>query len=401
MDRRCLSAHQRTLALAGETSETSSRTGTAGLHRVNRPVLAQSTEEPRRADRCPIPSAAPIRKYRLGELFAGAGGMALGASQARHADAGFVHVWANDIDADACRTLERNVKFPPGGIVRCPVEELDFGQLPSIDGLAFGFPCNDFSLVGERNGIHGRFGGLYRWGIRALRYFQPLFFVAENVSGLASSGGKRDYRLILEEMESAGYTVFPYTYRFEEYGVPQARHRIIIVGFRKTLHLSFRQPRTSIRRISCREALEHPPIADDAENNQRTAQHPRVVERLKHIKPGENAFTANLPPRLRLRMRSGATISQIYRRLDPDRPSYTVTGSGGGGTHVYHWSEHRALTNRERARLQSFPDWFVFCGGRESVRRQIGMAVPPTGAQVIFEAVLKALTEAGVSPCEY
>lgn len=367
-----------------------------------RPALAQARPrlaQPRGAGDAPRHPASR-QTYRLGELFAGAGGMALGASQARHSGAAFRHIWANDIDADACQTLERNIEFPPGGIVRRSVEDLDFALLAPIDGLAFGFPCNDFSLVGERNGIRGRFGGLYQWGVHALSHFQPLFFVAENVSGLASSGGKRDYQVILREMEDTGYRVFPNIYRFEEYGVPQARHRIIVVGFRSDLNLSFRPPKTSPRRKSCKEALEHPPIAQDAENNQRTAQHPRVVERLKHIKPGQNAFTANLPPHLRLRMRSGATISQIYRRLDPERPSYTVTGSGGGGTHVYHWSEHRALTNRERARLQSFPDSFVFCGGRESVRRQIGMAVPPEGAQVIFTAILKTLTEAGVSPCE-
>ena len=87
----------------------------------------------------------------------------------------------------------------------------------------------------------------------------------------------------------------------------------------------------------------------------------------------------------------GATISQIYKRLDPTKPAYTVTGSGGGGTHIYHWSENRALTNRERARLQTFPDDFVFEGNKESVRKQIGMAVPCDGAKIIFEAVLKTL----------
>ena len=79
-----------------------------------------------------------------------------------------------------------------------------------------------------------------------------------------------------------------------------------------------------------------------------------------------------------------------YRRLDSTKPSYTITGSGGG-THVYHWSENRALTNRERARLQTFPDDFVFYGSKESVRKQVGMAVPCDGAQIILEALLKTL----------
>ena len=92
----------------------------------------------------------------------------------------------------------------------------------------------------------------------------------------------------------------------------------------------------------------------------------------------------------------GAKISQIYRRLDPNKPSYTVTGSGGGGTHVYHWKENRALTNRERARLQTFPDNFIFEGSKESVRKQIGMAVPVEGAKIIFNAILKTFAK-----CDY
>lgn len=83
-----------------------------------------------------------------------------------------------------------------------------------------------------------------------------------------------------------------------------------------------------------------------------------------------------------------ARMSHIYRRLDAERPSYTITGSGGGGTHVYHWREHRALTNRERAKIQSFPDKFKFIGLKEEVRKQIGMAVPPEGAKIIFKAIL-------------
>ena len=84
-------------------------------------------------------------------------------------------------------------------------------------------------------------------------------------------------------------------------------------------------------------------------------------------------------------------MSHIYRRLDSSKPAYTVTGSGGGGTHVYHYKENRALTNRERARLQTFPDKYNFFGGKESVRRQIGMAVPVLGAEKIMKAVKKSL----------
>ena len=148
---------------------------------------------------------------------------------------------------------------------------------------------------------------------------------------------------------------------------------------------------------SCRTAIEVPPIPPDAPNNERTNQSPIVVERLTHIMPGQNAFTADLPEHLQLHIR-GARISQIYKRLDPDRPAYTVTGSGGGGTHIYHWAEPRALTNRERARLQTFGDDYVFVGSKESVRKQIGMAVPCRGARIIFEAILRTFAEV---PYEY
>ena len=151
---------------------------------------------------------------------------------------------------------------------------------------------------------------------------------------------------------------------------------------------------------TCKNALENPPIPADAKNNELTRQSAVVTARLKYIKPGENAFNADLPDELKLNVK-GAKISQIYKRLDPNKPAYTVTGSGGGGTHIYHYSEPRALTNRERARLQTFPDSYEFMGSKESVRKQIGMAVPVQGAKIIFEAVLK--TFAGIDypsvPC--
>ena len=85
-------------------------------------------------------------------------------------------------------------------------------------------------------------------------------------------------------------------------------------------------------------------------------------------------------------------LSMIYKRLDSNKPGYTVTGSGGGGTHIYHWNEPRALTNRERCRLQTFPDNFILFGSKESVRRQLGMAVPVEGAKIILKSILKTFS---------
>ena len=343
------------------------------------------------------PSARPARRnYRLGELFVGAGGMALGAHKAKIKGHGFTLAWANDMNPDACLTLQNNLPYPRGRVICSPVEKLNFKKLPPVDGLAFGFPCNDFSLVGDRKGISGHYGGLYVWSVKALRALRPAFFVAENVSGLSSSGDREDFKTITAALRRAGYDLFDNLYKFEEYGIPQRRHRMVIVGFRKDLEVEFRIPRPGGKRMNCADALAGIPAT--AENHEFAKQSETVIERLKHIRAGENAFNAKLPPSLQLNLKSGATISQIYRRLSPNQPAYTVTGSGGGGTHLYHWKENRSLTNRERARLQTFPDSFVFCGSKESVRRQVGMAVPPKGAEIIFRAVLRALFRHGVAP---
>lgn len=347
--------------------------------------------------------------FRLGELFCGPGGLALGASQARvERDAGtfvFEHAWATDFDADACATFAENIPGASSASVYCEdVRAINLSKLSAIDCLAFGFPCNDYSAVGEQLGLKGNFGPLYMHGVQALDTHKPKMFLAENVGGLAASDSGRTLDRILLELQEAGqgYDLFPHLYRAEEYGVPQARRRILIVGFERTLQLRFRPPAptTADRPVTAREGLEEPPIPVDAKNQELTRQSKDVIERLSLIKPGENVFNADLPDRLRLNV-AGATISQIYRRLDPDKPAYTITGSGGGGTHVYHWEENRALTNRERARLQSFPDEFVFRGSKESVRRQVGMAVPPKLAHAVFEAMLK--TVAGLAyegvPC--
>ena len=224
-----------------------------------------------------------------------------------------------------------------------------------------------------------------------------MWFLAENVGGLRSANEGKALNKILDELQGAGYTITPHLYKFEDYGIPQARHRLIIVGIRNDINVVFKVPSPtpySVVDNTCRNAIENPPILKNAFNNELTKQSAQVVERLKHIKPGQNAFTANLPEELQLNVK-GARISQIYKRLDPNKPSYTVTGSGGGGTHIYHWSEPRALTNRERARLQTFPDTYEFIGSKESVKKQIGMAVPCRGAKIIFEAILKSF--AGIS----
>lgn len=333
--------------------------------------------------------------FKLGELFCGPGGIAVGASKSVVIDGDkkvrIEHAWATDYHPDTCETYRVNI-FPrsPEKVICSDIRSIDFKQLKNIsdvDALAFGFPCNDFSQVGEQKGVNGVFGPLYTYCSKALQTLQPKWFLAENVGGLSSSNDGKAFVSILNEFRSCGYTLYPHLYKFEDYGIPQARHRIIIIGIRKDIPVEFKIPKPSYKTVTTEMALSNIPA--DAPNQEITKQSAVVVERLKWIKPGQNAFTADIPEHLQLNVK-GARISQIYKRLDPNKPAYTVTGSGGGGTHMYHWKEPRALTNRERARLQTFPDDYKFMGSKESVRRQIGMAVPAEGVRQIFEAVLKS-----------
>ncbi len=347
--------------------------------------------------------------FKKGELFNGPGGLALGAKMARIINPStgeelrIEHLWSNDYDPAACDTYRLNIcgNIDDKSVHEGPVEKLPIGDksiLGDIDCFAFGFPCNDYSQVGEKQGLNGTFGPLYSYGVKVLKQYQPKFFVAENVGGLQSANEGKAFIQILTELKDCGYKLTPHLYKFEEYGVPQARHRIIIVGIRNDLSkqgIEFKvpEPTTPSKYKTCSEAITNPPIPEGSPNHEMPRHTKKVKEMLYHIPAGENAWYPGIPEHLQLKVK-GARLSSIYKRLDPNRPAYTVTGSGGGGTHMYHWKELRALTSRERARLQTFPDNFIFCGNKEQVRKQVGMAVPPEGAKIVFEAILK--TFAGI-----
>lgn len=361
--------------------------------------------------------------FEIGELFCGPGGMALGAKHAarainndlRSSAVTLQHAWANDYDADTARTFFNNILVPeygaaasykesaseapigPGAIIHQNVRELEIDRLGFIDGLAFGFPCNDYSHAGTREGLDGRFGPLYAYGVEVLASHAPKWFVAENVSGIRGANNGRAFVQILQALKDPAkglkYRLYPHLYSFDKYGVPQRRQRVVIVGIRDDLGVDFKVPSPTMYEhldVSAGNALSG--LRIDAANHDHSTLSKTVIERLENIRPGENAFNADLPSHLKLQVKA-LTNSQVYRRLEASKPSYTVTGAGGGGTYVYHWDEPRALTNRERARLQTFPDDFVFHGGRESVRKQVGMAVPVRGAQAIFTALFNSFLE--------
>ena len=355
---------------------------------------------------------------KIGELFCGAGGFAEGAKKA-----GFKHIWGVDIHKDSCETFKNNQKCEAfhekiedfSKPKRLEKVKKDFGK---INGLLFGFPCNDFSLVGKKEKMEGKFGGLYRYACKVLNFFEPEFFVAENVTSLSKklkfnsseqvlvkdvfdkeklqNQNYQNFKKIMGDLANCskhGYRIYADNYKFEEYGIPQTRHRIILVGFREDYFrknkINFEKPeKNKGPKKTCKEALDE--IPDGMEHTEKTKHDERVIRRLKKTAEGKNVWDLGddkdgLPGVKKARM------SHIYKRLDSSKPAYTVTGSGGGGTHVYHYKENRALTNRERATLQTFPFTYNFVGGKESIRRQIGMAVPVLGAEKIMKAVKKAL----------
>lgn len=383
------------------------------------------------------------RPIFFGEFFSGPGGMSQGAVDALKglpelADRiEMVPTWAVDFEKDSCRTYHRNIhggegvlasmedEWPVPGIhvaqgprplvLHADVRKVRTEKLNAVDAFLFGFPCNDFSTAGEQKGLDGKYGQLYKEGLRLIRDKKPLFFVAENVSGLLHANDYGALVQIMDELrlsdlfvgkdqdgnESFGYEVTPHLYKFEEYGVPQTRHRILLVGIRKDVDVAlspredgrrgFVPPKPSGQIMSAETALIGLTLETKLPNNEPRGMSDIVERRLKVIPEGKNIWDVNdtIDEELRL-SKTGATISSIYKVLDRSRPAYTVVGSGGGGTHMYHW-DRRPTTNRERARLQTFDDDFVFEGGISAVRKQIGMAVPPKGASVIIAAVIMTL----------
>lgn len=341
-----------------------------------------------------------MEKFKLGELFCGPGGLACGALQSKSDDGRFTieHAWANDYDPDTCETYIKNLCPDAPETVYCgDVRELDIKSLGSIDAFCYGFPCNSFSNVGKHKGLENeKFGQLYWYGIEVLKTYKPKWFVAENVSGIRSAGSG-DFEIILNDMRDAGYKLNVNLYKSEQYGIPQTRHRVIIVGIRNDLSVEYKVPSPSIYAnydISSKTALSD--IPPSAPNNEVRKLTHKVVKRLSYIQPGENVWQAEerlgdkFPEELKIHTKT--KISQIYRKLDPEKPAYTVTAAGGGGTFMYHWT-NRELTNRERARIQTFPDSYEFVGNYSSVRKQIGMAVPCKLSEIVITAILNSFAD--------
>ena len=322
------------------------------------------------------------RAPRIVSLFSGCGGMDLGFKLE-----GFEVLWANDNDHWACETFKKNFG---DHIVERSISDINHDEIPDCDVILGGFPCQDFSMIWKRMGLQSKRGNLYRQFVRIVTAKRPKMFIAENVKGLMSANKGKAIEQIIEDFSNAGYTVKPNLVNFADYGAPQLRQRVLIVGIRNDLEGIFDLPEPTHNPgnyVTAKEALMN--VEKVPFNNEHQKITPSTVAKLRIIPPGGN-FT-DIPRDSEHYVKG--MISHVYRRLHPDKPSTTIIAGGGGGTWGYHFKEPRPLTNRERARLFGYPDNFEFVGSIAEVRRQIGNSVPPAGIRPIAKAVKKYLSE--------
>ncbi|MBQ8706205.1 MAG: DNA cytosine methyltransferase [Paludibacteraceae bacterium] len=318
-------------------------------------------------------------------LFSGCGGLDLGFEQE-----GYTTVWANDFKHEACVTFENH--FGPV-IHEGDIEKIDpynDHSIPDCDIILGGFPCQDFSIIWKQPGLNGERGNLYKSLLRFIDAKHPKAFVAENVKGILTANKGKAIQQIITDFQSLnpGYLIKPHLYNFADYGVPQFRERVLIVGIRLDTGFYFEHPQPThgegqglIRYVSAGQALKG--VEDVPYNN----EHLRITERTRNIinMIPEGGNYTDIPVESPYYVHG--MISHVYRRINRNEPSKTIIASGGGGTWGYHFPEPRPLTNRERARIQSFPDDFHFYGSTTEVRRQIGNAVPPVGVHAIARAL--------------
>lgn len=333
--------------------------------------------------------------YKILSLFTGCGGTDIGF----HGDFDFNNKYfeklpfetmvAMDIDKDSCDTVKSNTDyFSHTTVINCDVTKLH----PSIfacneyDVLLGGFPCVTFSMAGKRAGIKDDINGkLYKTFARYVKILKPKVFIAENVKGILSANDGKAVRIIKKKFENVGYNVKIFSVNFADFGISQLRQRVLFIGVRNDIDREFIPPQYVTRgnHIAVKDVIGN--IPSNATNNNLMRVHDNTVAKLNAIPEGGN-YT-NLPKELAVK----GLMSNIYRKLHRDKPSTTIIASGGGGTWGYHYEESRPLTNRERARIQSFPDNFNFSGNNTEVRRQIGNAVPPVGIYYFAKQIAELL----------
>ena len=304
-------------------------------------------------------------EFRVVSMFSGCGGLDLGflggfqVFGRSYEKLPFRIIWANELNSAACRTYRRNI----GAHIVCDDVWKALEYMPTkADVLIGGFPCQDISVNGKGAGVSGKRSGLYRAMIEGIERVRPTVFVAENVKGLLMKAHKQSLERVLKDFGALGYKVTLNLYRAADYGIPQTRERVIIVGTSRRTKPFIPPPaeRTGETWMTAKEALA------DLES---VTENPAI----NHI-----WSRANKSP------------EQGNRRLSASRPAYTIRAECHGNIQ-YHYSLPRRISMREAARVQSFPDSFIFDAQLRETERQVGNAVPPVLAWHVAQAVRKCL----------
>lgn len=312
--------------------------------------------------------------FQFVDLFCGAGGMTCGLTRA-----GYTARAAVEIVDVACDTHHRN--FPDCQLHRGPIQDFDpscvtneFGQIHLVAG---GPPCQGFSVAGFRNPKDER-NQLFREFMRVVKAVEPWYVLMENVPGILTLAGGSFYRAIIEAFGEAGYpTVSVAVLESANYGVPQIRPRAIFIANRFGRCNPFPQPQLTPDKYRPIESVLHGLSANEPapEINHEWTKHSKEMEqRLSKVPPGGSLYE---------------TFFDAWKRQYPGLPSMTIK-ENHGGTHI-HPHLNRVLSAREMARLQTFPEDFIFCGTMKKAMWQIGNAVPPRLAEVVGKALLPSL----------
>ena len=337
----------------------------------------------------------PLRTYTSIELFAGAGGLALGLEKA-----GFSHVLLNEVDHDACSTLRRNRLN--WNVVEQDIRALSFEELRGkVDLLSGGFPCQAFSYAGKQGGFNDTRGTLFFELARAVKEVQPKVFMAENVKGLLAHDGGRTLETIKNVIRELGYTlVEPRVLKAILYQVPQKRERLILVAIRNDYagKVQFGWPAPYHRIMTLRDAFFKGELYDTDVPMSEGQKYPPKKQKVMELVP-MGGYWRDLPIEIQKEYMGGSYELEggktgMARRLSLDEPSLTLTcAPAQKQTERCHPTETRPLTVREYARIQTFPDNWEFAGALNSRYKQIGNAVPVNLAYAVGRSLVRLLND--------
>lgn len=338
---------------------------------------------------------SPDREYTSVELFAGAGGLALGMSKA-----GFKHILLNEYDHDACNTLRKN--RPDWNVVEADIHTLNFAEYrDKVDLLTGGFPCQAFSYAGNKGGFADTRGTLFFELARAVKEINPKVFMCENVRGFLTHDKGKTLKVVKNVIAELGYTlVEPRVLQAIKYQVPQKRERLIMIAIRNDIaeKVTFHWPSPFFRIMTLRDAFFKGDLYDTDVPESEGQKYPEKKKRVMELVP-MGGYWRDLPIEVQ-KDYMGKSFEQeggktgMARRLSLDEPSLTLTcAPAQKQTERCHPTETRPLTIREYARIQTFPDEWCFSGNLTSQYKQIGNAVPVNLSYAIGRALIRLFND--------